>query len=54
MFTLLGFGFVGVLGAGLGAKLGLIDIAKDIKLPGTDKTIHVEFTKENPIRIDLE
>ena len=51
MLTIFGLGVLGLLGTGAAAKLGLVNIEEDYNLMG--QNIHVEFSKETPIKLEL-
>lgn len=50
--TLFGIGMLGSLGAGVAAKLGFLDFRHDQEILG--HTIHVEFSKETPIKFEID
>lgn len=54
MLTLLGLGLVGLVGAGTAAKFGFFHWEGSLKLPGSKKSVVVEFSRANPVRVDLE
>lgn len=52
MFTVLcGLGLAGTV---VGAKLGWVDLKKDVNIPFTNRVLHLEFSKENPMKVDWE
>ena len=52
--TIFGLGFLGALGAGVGAKFGLVDFKEEIEIPLVGHTISVEFTREKPFKIEID
>lgn len=51
--TIFGLGFLGALGAGVGAKFGLVDFKEEIEVPMVG-TISMEFTRETPFKIKID
>jgi hypothetical protein len=51
--TIFGLGFLGALGAGVGAKFGLVDFKEEIDIPLVGN-LSMEFTKEVPFKITID
>lgn len=52
MLELLGFGLVGVAGASVAAKFGLVNYENDFTVLGHN--IHLELNKEKPISFKID